>query len=87
MILVFPCFVRYRYCRSTSEVRWENHLLIAYFRSNMSAKTYQNRFMCIKILVRQVGWFFGGTQCNLSGVHGNKEVETPYSRSVLTCQE
>ena len=35
------------------------HLLIAYFIGNISAKKYQNPFMCIKVMARQtVGRFF-----------------------------
>jgi len=35
-----------------------NYHLIAYFFSNISAKNYQNRLMCIEIIVCNVSVFF-----------------------------
>jgi len=45
-------------------MRWEiKHLLIVYFLSNISAKNYQSRFMCVKVTVTQSGDIFSATQC------------------------
>ena len=35
-----------------------NHLLIAYSLSNISAKNYQNRFMCVEVIVCNISVVF-----------------------------
>jgi len=48
-------------------------LLIAYFISNISAKNYQNRFMCVKVIARAhpsitLQDFGGKIDCSLSHI-------------------
>ena len=39
------------------------HLLIACFLGNICARNYQNRFMYVRVMVRQSSDVFGKTQC------------------------
>ena len=62
-IVVFPRFARW--CRSTCYLGWHNcskASFDAYFISNVSAKKYQNPFMCVKVIVNQ-RWDVFETQC------------------------
>jgi len=43
-----------------------NKHLIAYSLSNICAKNYQNRFMCIKVIVCYISVVFFETQCTVA---------------------
>ena len=40
-----------------------NHYSMAYFLSNISAKNYQNRLMCVEVIVCNISVVFFETQC------------------------